>query len=84
MANRGVALIVLDRQDYFNKAEDLLIDKDTYRPIPGDFTSRQKKKKTYTNSKGYQSSGRMKCPYINIYMSQAWNLGYGIDESVHV
>ena len=36
--------IVLDKQDYLNKAQDVLADKDTYKPITGDPTSRHKNK----------------------------------------
>ena len=35
-ADKGVAMIVMDRQDYVNKAKELLADQDTYRPISKD------------------------------------------------
>ena len=41
IVDKGVAM-VLDKLDYLNKAQDLLVDKDTYSPILGDATSRQK------------------------------------------
>ena len=39
---------VLDRQDYINKVQVLLGDKDTYRPISKDPISKLKKKSPYT------------------------------------
>ena len=35
-------MAVLDKLDYLNNALDLLADKDTYRPIPGNSINRQK------------------------------------------
>ena len=32
-AHKWVALVVVDRQDYINKARDLLADRETYRPL---------------------------------------------------
>ena len=32
-AYKGVAMVVLDKQDYTNKDQDLLTQGDTYRPI---------------------------------------------------
>ena len=31
--DKGVALVVMDRQDYIRKAKELLEDTNTYRPI---------------------------------------------------
>ena len=42
--DEGVVMVVLDKQDYLNKAQDLLVEKDTYKPITGDSTSRHKNK----------------------------------------
>ena len=39
MADKGVAMVVLDKLEYLNKAPDLSADKDTYRPFSGDPTS---------------------------------------------
>ena len=33
---KGLAVVVLDKKDYIDKAQDLLADKDTYRLITGD------------------------------------------------
>ena len=35
-ADKGEAMLVMDRQDYINKAQGLLDDRETYRPIPKD------------------------------------------------
>ena len=44
MVDKGVAMVVLDKLDYLNKAQDVLVDKDTYRSIHGDPTSMLKNK----------------------------------------
>ena len=41
-ANKGVALVVIDRTEYICKAKDLLQDTSTYRTIKGDPTSKLK------------------------------------------
>ena len=46
--DKGVAMVVMDRQDYINKAQGLLDDKDTYRPISKDPTAKVKKTSLYT------------------------------------
>ena len=42
-ADKGMALVVIDKADYIKKAEELL-NKPTYKRIPEDPTSRQKTK----------------------------------------
>ena len=39
-ADKGVAKVVMDRQDFLNKAQHLLDDMEAYRPITMDPTSR--------------------------------------------
>ena len=46
-------MVMLDRQDYFNKAQDLLVDEDTYRLIMGVLLKTQK---THPNSQDYWGS----------------------------
>ena len=41
-ANKGVAMVVVDRQDYLNNTQDLLEDRKTYRPITMEPMSRLK------------------------------------------
>ena len=40
-ADKGVSMVVMDRDDYNNKAEELL-NQPTYRPIPNDLTNKLK------------------------------------------
>ena len=59
-ADRGVAMVIMDRQDYINKANSLL-NQNTYRPIPQDPTNTIKKKlisilKRVKNQTGLDSS----------------------------
>ena len=42
-ADKGVALVMMDKEDYIKKAEDLL-NQPTYKLIPADHTTRQKTK----------------------------------------
>ena len=42
-ADKGVSLVVMDKEQYINKAEELL-DQPTYQTIPGDPTTRYKNK----------------------------------------
>ena len=44
MADKGFALVVMDRSDYIRKAKELLEDTNTYRTIQSDPTSRLKNK----------------------------------------
>ena len=41
-ADKGVALVVMDRRDYTRKMKELLDDNNTYRPLKMDPTNRQK------------------------------------------
>ena len=43
-ADKGVAMVVLDRQEHIQKARSLLEDTITYRPIPTDPTTKLKNK----------------------------------------
>ena len=48
-----VAMVVTDKQNYLSKAQDLLADRDTYKPISGDPTTRHENKliQTFSNIK---------------------------------
>ena len=39
-ACKGVPMVVMHKQDYLNKAQELLADTDSYKPFPNDPTSR--------------------------------------------
>ena len=41
-AGKGVALVVIDKKDYIQKMNQLLEDKNTYRPLKMDPTNKQK------------------------------------------
>ena len=41
-ADKGVALVVMDKKDYIQKMKQLLDDNNTYRPLKMDPTNRQK------------------------------------------
>ena len=43
-ADKGVALVVLDKQDYLQKVENFLEQWNTYRPISSDHPNKQKNK----------------------------------------
>ena len=47
-ADKGVAMAVMDREDYTNKAHQLLSDTNMYKPIPKDPTSKPKNKLAQT------------------------------------
>ena len=38
--DKGVAMVVPEKQDYINKAQDILVKRDTYRPLPADPTNK--------------------------------------------
>ena len=43
-ADKGIALVVMDRSDYIKKAKELLQDSNTYSTIPSDPTNKLKNK----------------------------------------
>ena len=47
-ADKGVAMVVMDKEDYTDKALSLLSDTSTYRNINKDPTTKLKKKLTQT------------------------------------
>ena len=51
--DKGVAMVVMDKQDYLNKAQKLLLNTDTYKPIHKDPTSRLKNKLAPTLKEHY-------------------------------
>ena len=58
-ADKGVALVVMDKADYIKKAEDLLKE-DTYKRIPEDPTAQQKNKLINILKTSRQREGSMK------------------------
>ena len=62
-ADKGVAMVVMARQDYINKAQGLLEDEDTYRPISKDPTPKMKKS-AYTHSQKLQITSKDQLNYV--------------------
>ena len=67
--DKGVAMVIMDQQDYINKAQSLLQDTNTYKVLPKDPTS-QLKKQTYYPSQGYQTNWRPQHPKIQTTLPQ--------------
>ena len=55
--DKGVAMVIMDQEDYTNKAQTLLQDTNTYKVLPKDPTS-QLKKQTHFPSEGHQTNRR--------------------------
>ena len=53
LADKGVAVIVMDMEDYMDKAQSLLADTNTYMTITKDPTNKLKKQ-TLLNTQGHQ------------------------------
>ena len=58
-ANKGVALVVIDKQDYMKKAEDLL-QESSYKKITDDPTAKPKKSKLISILKNIKAEGGFK------------------------
>ena len=70
-ANKGVALVVIDRTEYIRKARDLLQDTSTYRTIKGDPTSRLKNRLITILKKIKAESGIQDNTYKKMYPTGA-------------
>ena len=70
-ANKGVALVVIDKIDYIMKAKELLQDTSTYRTIQGDPTSRLKNKLINILKKVKAESGMQENTYRKMYPTGA-------------
>ena len=70
-ADKGVALVVIDRTDYIRKAKDLLQDTSTYRTIKGDPTSRLKNRLITILKKTKAESGMQDNTYKKMYPTGA-------------
>ena len=67
-ADKGVALVVMDKEDYVQKARELL-DQPTYRTINNDPTTKYKNK-LVNLLKSIKSEGEMMKPYTRSYTPQ--------------
>ena len=69
-ADKGVCLVVLDREEYIKKAEELLKEK-TYKIIPTDPTNRQKNKLIQILKKIKEEGGMNEVTYKKVYPTGA-------------
>ena len=69
-ADEGTCLVVMDKEDYINKSQDLLKE-DTYRVIPEDPTNQQKNKLILLLKKIKNEGGISKEKYRNMYPTGA-------------
>ena len=70
-ANKGVALVIIDKTDYIKKAKELLQDTSTYRTIQGDPMSRLKNKLINILKKVKAESGMQDNTYRSMYPTGA-------------
>ena len=66
MADKGVSMVVMDRDDYNTKAEELL-HQPTYRPIPNDPTNKMKNKLITLLKKIKTEGGLSETTYKRLY-----------------
>ena len=69
-ADKGMCLVVLDKDEYIRKAEELLKEK-TYKIIPTDPTNRQKKRLVQILEKIKEEGGMSETTYKKIYPTGA-------------
>ena len=70
MADKGVSMVVMDRDDYNNKAEELL-NQPTYRPIPNDPTIKLKNRLITLLKKIKSEGGMNEATYRKLYPTGA-------------
>ena len=70
-ADKGVALVVIDKIDYIKKAKEVLQDTRTYRTIQGDPTSRLKNKLINILKKVKAETGMQENTYRKMYPTGA-------------
>ena len=66
-ADKGVAMVIMDQQDFTNKAQALLQDTNTYKVLNKDPTSRLKNKLIQTLKDIKQSGGLSDSKYRKMY-----------------
>ena len=70
-ADKGVAMAIMDQQDYINKAQTLLQDTNTYRVLPKDPTSHLKNKLISLLKDIKQTGGLCTLKYKQLYPTSA-------------
>ena len=82
-ADKGVALVVMDKQEYIKKANILLEDTNTYRPIPTDPTNKNKAKLINILKNIKAESGMSQNTYKKMYSTGAGSpMFYGLPKYV--
>ena len=66
-ADQGVAMVIMDKEDYTKKAQPLLQDTNTYKVLNKDPTSRLKNKLIQTLNDIKQSGGISNSKYRKLY-----------------
>ena len=62
-ADKGVAMVVKDREDYMDKAQSLLVDTNTYKTVTKDPTNKLKNK-LFPNTQVHQKPRRTQWPHL--------------------
>ena len=70
IADKGVAMVIMDKEDYTSKAQTLLQDTDTYKVLKKDSTS-QLKNKLITLLKDIKQTGLSTNKYKQLYPTSA-------------
>ena len=70
-ADKGVAMVIMDQQDYTHKAQTLLQDTGTYKVLPKDATSQLKSKLTSLLKDIKQTGGLSTHKYKELYPTSA-------------
>ena len=82
-ADKGVAMVVMDRQECIPNARALLEDTNTYRPIPSDPTSKLKNKLINILKKMKTEGNRDENTYRRVYPTGASALKfYGLPKYI--
>ena len=76
MVDKGVAMVIMDKQDYTNKAQPLLQDTKTYKVLNKDPTSRLKNKFIQTLEDIKQTGGISDSKYRKLYPTSAVPPGF--------
>ena len=69
--DKGVAMVIMDKQDYINKAQTLLQDTNTYKVLPKDPTSHLKNKLITLLKDIKQTGGLSTHKYKQLYPTSA-------------
>ena len=71
IVDKGVAMVIMDQQDYTNKAQTLLQDNNTYKVLPKDSTSQLQNKLISLLNDIKQTGGLSTNKYKQLYLTSA-------------